>query len=145
MTYYADFTQYEYYAQASNPSTLNIGWLDASHGNPMGSVSDIFLERLWAYCCERVVQSKGFHVCDLCDEPQWPCLARRGDEELQLGSAEIRVLGKGGIVYAAPDFIYHYVVKHNYKPPDEFIEAVLSDPSPDSAEYQELKKKYWPW
>ena len=145
MTYYADLTQYEYYVRASNPSTLNIGWLDASHLYPMGSVSDTFLERMWAYCHEPVIQSKGFHICELCHEPQWPCLAQRGDEELKLGSAEIRVPGKDGKVYAAPDFIYHYVSKHSYKPPAEFIEAILSGPSPDSTEYQALKKKYWNW
>lgn len=145
MTYYADLTQYEYYARASNPATLNIGWLDASHIYAMGSVSDTCLERLWAYCREPVIQSKGFHLCELCREPEWPCLAQRGDEGLKLGSAEIRVPSKGGKVYAAPDFIYHYMVKHNYKPPDEFIEAVLSGPSPDSAEYQTLKKRHWDW
>ena len=40
------------------------------------------------------------------------------------GSAEIRVRGANR-VYAAPELVYHYVVAHQYKPPREFIEAVL--------------------
>jgi hypothetical protein len=42
-----------------------------------------------------------------------------------LGSAEIRVPGKSGIQYACPNMIYHYLQDHNYRPPDEFITAVL--------------------
>ena len=48
---------------------------------------------------------------------------RRGDEELRLGSAEIRVFGREEGTYAAPDLIYHYVVDHHYLPPEEFIKA----------------------
>lgn len=46
-------------------------------------------------------------------------------EESILGSAEIRVGLPGGRWYAAPNLVYHYVTAHNYRPPDEFIEAVL--------------------
>jgi hypothetical protein len=42
------------------------------------------------------------------------------------GSAEIRVPGKGNIVFAAPEMIAHYVIMHEYRPPEEFIEAVLA-------------------
>lgn len=41
------------------------------------------------------------------------------------GSGEIRVKGIN-CVYAAPVMIYHYVRVHGYKPPQEFIEAVIS-------------------
>jgi hypothetical protein len=41
-----------------------------------------------------------------------------------LGSAEVRVVG-AGVTHAAPDLIYHYVVRHEYRPPEEFIRAVL--------------------
>jgi hypothetical protein len=40
-----------------------------------------------------------------------------------LGDAEIRVPGEGK-AYACPTLIYHYIVKHGYLPPDEFLEAV---------------------
>jgi len=49
-----------------------------------------------------------------------------GDEEVALGDAEIRVLGRNDRVFAAPNLIYHYVTAHGYRPPDEFLGA-LSD------------------
>jgi hypothetical protein len=29
-------------------------------------------------------------------------------------------------VFAAPSLVYHYVAAHDYRPPDEFIAAVLA-------------------
>jgi len=37
---------------------------------------------------------------------------------------EIRVDGHG-VNYAAPTLIVHYIENHKYRPPDEFIEAVI--------------------
>ena len=51
----------------------------------------------------------------------------RQGQENSLGSAEIRVKGKDGKVYAAPTLIYHYVAAHDYDPPKEFVEALLAD------------------
>jgi hypothetical protein len=34
-----------------------------------------------------------------------------------VGGAEIRVTGRDGIRYAAPDMIIHYVEAHGYRPP----------------------------
>ncbi len=54
---------------------------------------------------------------------------------LKLGSAEIRVFGNGGKIYAAPNLIYHYVTVHGYKTPDEFVSALKEGPLPGSKEY----------
>jgi hypothetical protein len=43
-----------------------------------------------------------------------------------LGDAEVRVTGRDGKVYAAPNLLYHYIEKHGYKPPDEFVEALMA-------------------
>jgi hypothetical protein len=59
----------------------------------------------------------------------------RNGEELLLGSAEIRVFGKGELIYAAPNLIYHYVSVHCYKPPEEFLQALEEGPSPPGSEY----------
>jgi hypothetical protein len=37
----------------------------------------------------------------------------------------MRVTG-GGMVYAAPSLVHHYVAAHGYRPPDTFIAAVLA-------------------
>ncbi len=38
----------------------------------------------------------------------------------------------------APTLIYHYVVDHQYCPPEEFIEAVLTGPVPGSPQHISL-------
>jgi hypothetical protein len=53
-----------------------------------------------------------------------------------LGSAEIRIPGKGK-VYAAPDLVVHYVGKHGYQPPPEVVAAIRSGPPPGSTAYFE--------
>jgi len=46
------------------------------------------------------------------------------------------------VLYAAPALIYHYVVEHDYKPPQEFIDAVMTVPQPGSEEYNALLDNY---
>jgi hypothetical protein len=40
-----------------------------------------------------------------------------------------------GLLFAAPEMLSHYVEAHGYRPPDEFIVAVLQSPLPGTAEY----------
>ena len=144
MSYYPDLSPHQYHMQALDPSLVSIGWLDGIHPYSTGLVNDAFLERLWPYCRCFIREFRGVHTCELCSEPGFGVTIRRGDEELLLGSAEIRVPGQGGLVYAAPNFIYHYIVAHHYLPPQAFIDAVMDGLSPDSDEYQVLKKQ-WDW
>ena len=143
MTYYPDLSPYQYLEGADSQS-LNIGWLDGSMPYPTGTTSDEFRERLLEYCfSDNTVQlTRGFHVCNLdnctCSLPPPP--EHRGERVAYFGGSEIRVIGKSAI-YAAPTLVYHYVVAHSYKPPDEFIEAVLAGPSPSSNEHQALRRK----
>ena len=58
-----------------------------------------------------------------------------------IGDGEICVTGKVA-VYAAPTLIYHYVVEHQYRPPDEFINTVLSGTQPGTEEHKNLLSQY---
>ena len=42
------------------------------------------------------------------------------------GSGEIRVRGTDRTAYTAPILIVHYVEAHGYRPPEEFIAAILN-------------------
>jgi len=53
---------------------------------------------------------------------------------LNLGSAEIRVKGANGVVYGAPNLVYHYVVAHDYLPPAAFIDAVCRWSPPEGTQ-----------
>lgn len=138
MTYYSDLSPYVYFPRAESPA-VNIGWLDDAHDFPKGEVSDDFIVRLKRYIDYPVYNlCFGFHRCEICKEGT--------------GSGEIRVIGKNGLVYAAPMMIVHYIQDHLYLPPDEFIQAVLDSPLPSSAEYRVMAQnyswyrfsKYWP-
>lgn len=124
------------------PGLLNIGWLDDAHAFSMGSVEESIVEKLWHFCCFPVVNTRGFHVCELCQVRSRGLLkVTRGIKTLQLGSAEIRVFGAGVKAYAAPDMIYHYVNAHGYRPPPGFLKALQECPLPETASYHRLVMK----
>jgi hypothetical protein len=144
MSYYPDLSPYTYSDKEVGTSTVNIGWLDGAHEYVQGAVPDLFVERLWVFCREHIFRMRGYHICELClrlPSREYPWTAQRSGEKLRLGSAEIRVISPDGVVYAAPDLIYHYIVEHHYCPPQEFVEAVLAGLLPGSPEYETLKKE----
>jgi len=142
--YYDDFTPYEYaYTGEEVPRPFNIGWLSSSRPFSTGETTEEFKERLFELSKLRFEQTRGYQICEFCwgwkrlVQPQPgrstfvvspQVTEQRGEVVLRLGSAEIRVQGLNGKVYAAPNLIYHNVVKHRYKPPEEFIHAVCNLP-----------------
>lgn len=139
MTYYADLTAYTYIEHDMREGTVNVGWLDPSRPFVRGNSSQEFLGRLWQYCCYPVARTRGYCPCDFCKGRQLgPLRVSRGKQDLRLGTAEIRVFGEHGRIYAAPDLVYHYVSEHSYLPPEEFVNAVLECPLPQSEEYGNL-------
>jgi hypothetical protein len=115
MTFFPDLTPYTYLdPEEDPPGTLNIGWLDPEHPFPTGPTSEEFRAKLGWLCERRVKQTRGFLPCEFCKGRNRPH-----------SSAEMRV-ALAGKVYAAPSLVHHYVVAHDYRPPDEFIAAVLA-------------------
>lgn len=139
--YYPDLSLYPFEVTSSQEDvpTLCIGWLARKHPYNEGDVPLAFMERLWIFCCNSVFHTLGYHKCPFCRGSSYGAIARRGGKELRLGSGEIRVIGKSA-VYAAPDLVYHYVEKHYYRPPGEFVQAVLEGPLPGSPEYELFKR-----
>ena len=143
--YYLDLTPYVYYQTMHtpvpirhDPYTLNVGWLDRTQPYTQGGTSEEFQDRLFEFCQRPVMVTRGVHQCSFCE---FRGKTKRGGKELWLGHAEIRVMGKGGKIYAAPTLVYHYVVDHHCCPPEEFIQAVLEGPLPGSPEYEAVKKE----
>lgn len=139
--YFQDMTEYRY--GRKKESSLNIGWLEAGHPVHKGEVSKEFMEKLWKYLRYPVNIYRGFHTCNLCIHPEdgIPVVEANG-EKRKVGYYEIRVWGNDGKVYAAPSLFYHYITHHNYKPPQEFIDAVMSAEEPDSKEYFQKVLEY---
>jgi hypothetical protein len=122
-----------------NVNSLAVGWLDKKFTYNTGSVSKVFLDRLGLFCMDPVVMPFDQANCPLCLE--YPIIDTPHGR-LEFGPGELRIPSQSNIVYAAPTMIYHFIKDHNYQPPQEFIEAVLKAPLPDSQEYKEFIR-YW--
>lgn len=119
MTHFADLTPYSYGIRSSD-RVLNVGWLARGFPFPTAMPSQQLLSALFRACKIRVNQTRGFHRCDFCTPIQQGLTrAMWEDEELLLGSAEIRV-SIGAVTFAAPDLIFHYTSVHHYDPPLHF-------------------------
>jgi hypothetical protein len=132
MTYFPDLSDYTY-SRDFRPGA-NVGWLGAGHAFETADPTEEFLERLWSFCKISVARTRGLHDCEFCaDEHAW--YVKRNGEPLLLGSSEIRAFSMNGAIYAAPTLIYHYVSVHKYRPPDEFVRAIMDGLAPPAREY----------
>lgn len=118
--WFEDLTPYSYLGQpASSPRTLNVGWLERGRPFPSGAVSPAAAMRLLDLVeLAPTNATRGLHFCDRCDGAAFGSSHPRGH-------AEIRVVGADGTRYAAPTLIHHYVTVHAYRPPPEFIDALM--------------------
>jgi hypothetical protein len=122
MTWFADLTPYTYHIK--NHPAVNVGWLDRGHPFEKELPSDELIKHL-LFLTEGEYNAithhfMGSHECHFCERavPTNIGLWRSGNGTLL-------VTGKDGTQYAAPKLIYHYVLEHHYKPPQEFIDAVM--------------------
>lgn len=124
MTYFEDLSHYTYHVFARTENGLplvNVGWLDLRLPYRQGQVDPTIAHKIGELCQNPVNQTRGFHNCQLCRE--YPVKETLAGQKWGLGSAEVHIVGDGK-VYAAPTLIYHYIVRHNYLPPEEFLVAV---------------------
>ncbi|TDC24828.1 hypothetical protein E1265_08510 [Streptomyces sp. 8K308] len=132
MTYFSDLSPYTFLPESIPPdvAAVNVGWLDSRHAFDTGAVPDEFTEKLGRLCRDSPhARTRGHHGCELphADEPApWPVTADIDGESVPLGSAEVRVVSRTGTWLVAPNLVHHYVVRHAYRPPAEFVEAVVA-------------------
>jgi len=127
MPYFSDLTPYSFLLAKDkvSPNLLNVGWLSRWHSFNRGEVDAVLLEKLLRQCRMPVSLTRGFHRCDLCAASSISMISMTVDgDEIRLGNGEIRVPGANGVMYAAPTLICHYIDKHEYSPPQEFLDAV---------------------
>ena len=122
MPYFEDLSEYVY-GKENESNLVNIGWLDSKHPFKTGEVEPETALRVAKLCKNPVSRMRGRQRCWMCSE--YPIREPFGGDGsvLTLGDAEIRISGRNK-VYACPTLIYQYIVKHEYQPPEEFLEAV---------------------
>lgn len=124
MTYYPDLSPYEYLD--SDEEMLNVGWLDAAHVFPRGPVAPDFVDALLRLNKDPENQTRGSHWCEFCEGPFKDVPnPYRSSGVASMGTAEIHAVGADGVRYAAPTLVIHYVIEHEYQPPEEFVAAAV--------------------
>ena len=144
MAYFADLSPCVYHGGALDAGSwrcqlLAIGWLEYPNEFPKGGqFTDNIRDRLaflrFAFAQAYPSQSfRGFHDCSWC----------RGEGILGLGAtlrdSHINLLiPDADCVYAAPGRIDHYVERHGYLLPNEFLRALMRCPDPRSDDYEPM-------
>ena len=151
MTYFPDLSPYAYSTSKNlfGLRLFNVGWLSDQHPFPTGLTANADLDAVWRHCWVQVDPMMGFHACPFCLDSQQHVLGhieeRSGvpgfSSSLSLGNAEICVFADEKTAFKAPNLIYHYMTRHNYRPPDAFIRALRNGPDPaDPAYVQRLER-----
>jgi hypothetical protein len=113
-----------------------IGWLERGQECKRGSIPSNFfdalakqLESAW-----QPVSACGSHYCDLCDSPTYPAHTAAGSRNLFIPTDTH--------LFIAPELVLHYITHHQYQPPQQFIDAVISCPAQESPAYFKLMREH---
>jgi hypothetical protein len=120
------------------------GWLlDAQHQYRHQKDDTQLVDRLLMLCKKNPVnRTRGWHHCPFCS--LYPVTMTIDGEEISLGSAEIRLIGEGHLIFAAPDLVCHYMATHNYRPPDEFMAALVALQGDNERSSPHISPPSWP-
>jgi hypothetical protein len=126
--YFEDLSAYSYYLNSPLRNVFNVGWLDASHAFPTGTVPSSTLTRLRALISDahatvdvHVNRIRGIHPCNLCGRDI--LFADNQGRARYLGMSEVWLPGDQ-VWYAAPSLALHYIEEHRYVPPCEYVAAI---------------------
>jgi hypothetical protein len=139
-----DLEPYRYGVPEPLKDVLAVGWLskisDYTQGVAPPGFVDVLAKLLSTH---RVNQTRGYHVCEFCSKSPLTCHSPAG-RKITLGSAELWIpsVADSGPIYASPDLIHHYVTEHHYRPPNDFIDAVMSArDTPDWDAHSECERR----
>jgi len=122
--YFQDLSTYCYAVDAPLNDVKMVGWLAAHHAYTTGDVTVDLIKKLTQLSFVNSVRPmRGYHYCEFCDEEE--ITVEWNGRKMRLGMSEIWVPSPGyTVIYAAPELIVHYIQKHNYRPPAQFISSV---------------------
>jgi hypothetical protein len=174
LKYQEDLLPYNGVTSSQIEEVQTIGWLDKDHDFKKGKVDREFIDTLKQIIvcgdsppCQAYVNGiKGYYSCPICSQiasilihdgsvlissGYGMLLDEYNDEEINiLGHGEVWIpnSNKKGCFFATYDLIYHYIVDHQYYPPEDFIKSVINfDINTDfiaEKEYANCERKYNP-
>jgi len=119
-----DLTPYVYLKKKELEDAVAVGWIEGDDLlRNSGKVPTEVIRLLKKY--EIKNHCKGFHSCEYCSD--WGTTRATGNGEIWVV--------KNDTLYIAPYLIIHYIEEHSYRPPEEFIDAVLNGFRPNSPGY----------
>lgn len=119
--HYRDYTEYEYGGYAF-PNVKRIGWLENGHPFNKGIVDSHSLKILEHLLFvdsrfnAKVNMLRGLRPCSICGSQE--------EVERGLSSGELWIPYGADHFFSAPTLILHYIRKHKYCPPTEFLKAL---------------------
>lgn len=143
MTYFPDLAPCKYFSDSDSDKLRAVGWLDGTHPFPTAPIDGDLVLRLFVLA-ERPWEPRmfmGYHLCEICEQPgKYLTTAAYQSRRLTVGAHNLFIPGDG-VIYAAPTMILHYILAHEYRPPDEFAKAVRACPAMMTHEYLEALKR----
>jgi len=114
----------EVYLPAELP-LLAVGWIEEA-GFTTGAVPEELVEALIAAYPAKIIPdgTRGIHTCTFC-EVEMPKVEWKGEKVDVVGYGHYLVLYEKA-VYMAPALLLHYILDHDYCPPQIFTDAVIN-------------------
>lgn len=139
MTTYSDLGPIGYFPFKDSSALRAVGWLGAEAEFSRGQVPHDFFAKLVALLVDpwEPVTAFGIHRCELCQFTGGPGAVQFAGTTIRLGASNLFVPG-AGCIYVAPSLVVHYIDAHGYRPPEEFVQAVLRCPPTRSMEFKRL-------
>ena len=128
--YYPDLSPWHGYQL--DGAFKSIGWISKDHPFQKSELTPEVLSALRAYMKEPVSfwMACGVHRCEFCPPAGPWTWNNTSNREIWVPTIDV--------LYVAPVLILHYVEIHQYKPPDEFIDALMACPRQLSDEWRAL-------
>lgn len=125
--FYPDLSDYQYNLASPIEKVKNIGWLEKPHPFSEGLSEPFFVKKLFS-----IIKYKEFNIyrgvqdCYYCNHDDF-IYGFSDNDEVFLGHGEIWVPSiTKDIIYTSPTLMYHYIEKHHYLPPQDYIDSVMA-------------------
>ena len=141
---YGKHGEYQSPYQQRYPGCIAIGWLEKGHTyNQEGNLLKGFVESLRKFIKHNPTTDMvwlGYHDCDICpkekndtqplsrqewankykDGKEWPSKTEKKEKDKKEPRHINLVIHGDNKIYAAPELLLHYIIDHEYIPPEEF-------------------------
>lgn len=143
MAYYPDLSPCSYFGKQNTDKLVAIGWLDSEHPYTKGETNAKITDKLFELLKEpwTPLALMGDEPCPLCKQDINSITFN--EKTINVGNLNLFIPGEA-FLYVAPSLIAHYILSHNYTPPMEFSNAVLSCPPMGSRDYYQAIVKHGP-